>query len=67
MPEYKLEILKDQEVTSVQVSDRYELEIHVGPVGVDNGGQPAKQYLTQAEYDALPTKSGDIEYNIIPG
>jgi hypothetical protein len=67
MAEYKLEILNDQEVTSVQVSDRYEVEIYVGPVGVDNGGQPTHQFITQAAYDALPTKNPNVLYDIIPG
>lgn len=68
MAEYMLEILNDQEVTSVVVSDRYEVEIYVGPVGVANGGQPTHQFVTQAEYDALTVpRDPNVMYDIIPG
>lgn len=67
MAEYKLEILSDGEVIQKTVSDQLQVEISVGPVGVDNGGQPTHQFLTQAAYNALTTKDPNVLYDIIPG
>lgn len=68
MAEYKVEMLLDEEVTTAVVSDQLQVEVSIGPVGVENGGQPTHQFVTQAEYDALTVpRDPNIMYDIIPG